>query len=142
MDERLSETFISWPERDFFLKHLVITNYAGKVYSVLRGIEVVSEVEGVHKVLYITYAVCMALGMFWYTRFWLGDDIDRFYSPSPLQPHALKKFGVRLILSGAAVYYLIFGVLFGISFSVNEHRTALSLTIWNFWCFLQLLLAL
>ena len=137
----LAESFISWPPRDFFLKHLVCINYGGKVYAVLRGIEVAAEVEGLHRGLYITYAVCMLLGMFWYTRFWTGEDLQTFYSTSVLQKHALKDIGVAYILSGATLYYLIFGMLFTVAYADNSHATALALSLWNYWCALLLVLA-
>ncbi len=134
----LSETFISWPTRDFFLKHLVCINYSGKVYAVLRGIEMAAQTEGLHQALYITYAVCMLLGMFWYTRFWIGEDLERFYNS---KNHILHRFGVTTILSGATIYYLVFATLFTVAYSDNSEGTALALALWNYWCAVLLLLA-
>ena len=63
--------FYPLPDSPFFLRHLVNMNYAGKVYSVIRGIEVAAtDINDLNKALFITYAVFMALGMYWYTRFW------------------------------------------------------------------------
>ena len=57
--------FISFPDGPFFLRHVVMMNYAGKVYSVLRGIEVAVQSEAqLEQALFITYAVCMTLGMY------------------------------------------------------------------------------
>ena len=72
-----SDSCISFPDNEFFLRHLVTMNAAGKVYTVLRSIEVYTEVERLLP-LYATYAVCMTLGMYWYTRFWQGDGIADF----------------------------------------------------------------
>ena len=135
---RLSETFISWPERDFFLKHLVCINYSGKVYAILRGIEMAAQTEGLHQALYITYAVCMLLGTFWYTRFWIGDDLDLFYKS---RNHILHTFGVTGILLGATIYYFTFGILFTLAYNDNSYGTALALALWNYWCAILLLLA-
>ena len=135
--EAYSESCISFPNEDFFLRHLVTMNAAGKVYTVLRGIEAYTEVEGLHKLLYATYAVCMTLGMYWYTRFWQGDDLLKFYN-DPM--HVLHKWQ-RTVVFGAGVYYVIFAALFLWAYSDNQHATALSIGLWNIWCFVQLLFA-
>ena len=134
---RYSDSCISFPDNEFFLRHLVTMNAAGKVYTVLRSIEVYTEVDGLHKPLYATYAVCMTLGMYWYTRFWQGDGIADFYYD---RNHVLNKCKIAVII-GACMYYGIFAALFLWAYSDNQNAAALSMGLWNIWCFVQLLLA-
>ena len=101
---RYSDSCISFPDNEFFLRHLVTMNAAGKVCTVLRSIRVYTEVDGLHKPLYATYAVCMTLGMYWYTRFWQGDGIADFYYD---RNHVLNKCKIAVII-GACMYYGIF----------------------------------
>lgn len=139
MVKSFADEFISWPDAPFFLRHVMSINYAGKVYSVLRGIEAATEVSYWPAFLFITYAVFMTLGMYWYTRFWsLESDIDDYYfSPDR---HWLGAWNIAVTL-GAAFYYLMFAILFVISHLSENHPTSLTLAIWNGWCFVNLLLA-
>ena len=134
-----ADEFISWPDAPFFLRHVMSINYAGKVSSVLRGIEAATEVSYWPAFLFITYAVFMTLGMYWYTRFWsLESDIDNYYT-SP-EKHWLGAYNIAVTL-GAAFYYLVFAILFVISHLAEYHPTSLALAIWNGWCCINLLLA-
>ena len=77
----IADKFCSRPEAPFFLQHVVMMNYGGKVYSVLRGIEAAVETKNDYeRVLLICYAAFMTLGMYWYTRFWLlPKDLVEYY---------------------------------------------------------------
>ena len=133
--------FISFPDGPFFLRHVVMMNYAGKVYSVLRGIEVAVQSEAqLEQALFITYAVCMTLGMYWYTRFWLREeDLEAYYSE---KDHALTDMASAMYITlGAAIYYALFAVLFLVDYSVHTTPAAISLGLWNVWCCANLLLA-
>ena len=138
VDKRMAKSFISWPEAPFFLRHTVTMNMAGKVYAVLRCIEEYSNVDDLQKGLFATYAVCMLLGMYWYTRFWLGDNLISFYYDSD---HALNKWQIPVLI-GAAIYYVIFGSLFAAAYSAGSNGVALSLCLWNFWCAVNLCLSI
>lgn len=132
--------FISWPDQKFFLRHVVQMNYAGKVYTVLRGIEVAHDMTGWNQALFICYAVFMTLGMFWYTRFWLlPKDLDDYYRESN---HVLRKVGNKCITFGAAMYYLVFCILFSVSYGFTDHPVALSFSLWNAWCCILLIIAI
>ena len=138
----LSDSFISWPDAKFFLRHVVMMNYGGKVYSVLRGIEVAAgDIDPLNRALFICYCVFMTLGMYWYTRFWLNeDDLDAYYKDD--SNHFLtKNIGNVLITLGAAMYYAIFCGLFTWSYIEISHPVSISLAIWNAWCCINLLLA-
>lgn len=136
----IANKFISWPNKKFFLRHVVQMNYAGKVYTVLRGIEVAHDTTGWNQALFVCYAVFMTLGMFWYTRFWLlPRDLDDYYRESD---HVLRTVGNMYITFGAAVYYLVFCILFSISYTSIDHPVSLSLAIWNAWCCILLILAI
>lgn len=133
--------FISFPDGPFFLRHVVMMNYAGKVYSVLRGIEVAVQSDAqLEQALFITYAVCMTLGMYWYTRFWLREeDLKAYYSE---EDHALTDMASSMYITlGAAIYYALFAVLFLVDYSVHTTPAAISLGLWNVWCCANLLLA-
>ena len=79
MVQSFANEFVSWPDAPFFLRHVMSMNYAGKVYAVLRGIEVATQVSFWPSFLFITYAIFMTFGMYWYTRFWsLEKDIDAY----------------------------------------------------------------
>lgn len=133
--------FISFPDGPFFLRHVVMMNYAGKVYSVLRGIEVAVQSDAqLEQALFITYAVCMTLGMYWYTRFWLREeDLKAYYSE---EDHALTDMASSMYITlGAAIYYALFAVFFLVDYSVHTTPAAISLGLWNVWCCANLLLA-
>lgn len=141
----IANKFSSRPEAPFFLQHVVMMNYGGKVYSVLRGIEAAVETKNDYeRALFICYAVFMTLGMYWYTRFWLlPEDIKQYYEAKKKSTHYLTRsflgsFGVTL---GAAFYYIIFCVLFTLSYTNTKLPTSLALAIWNFWCSVNLILA-
>lgn len=128
----LSNTFASWPTSEFLLRHVVMINYAGKVYVVLRGIELMETADSWIWWLLLVYAICMLLGMYWYTRFWLlPEDLRSFYCS---EEHALHKYGPRFIIFGASLFYLVFTILFFFT-------TYLSFALWNLWCFLNLALS-
>ena len=141
----IANEFCSWPSAPFFLQHTVMMNYGGKVYSVLRGIEASVETNNDYeRVLLLTYAVFMVLGMYWYTRFWLNsNDLKQYYEISSSSSHYLTKsfLGSIGVTIGAALYYLIFTVLFTWSYSVTNLPTSLALAVWNFWCSANLVLA-
>ena len=139
MVQSFADEFVSWPDAPFFLRHVMSMNYAGKVYAVLRGIEAATEVGYWPAVLFITYAIFMTLGMYWYTRFWsLEKDIDADYDRE--SGHYLQAYNISVTL-GAAFYYLVFAILFTASYMVETHPTSLSLAIWNGWCCINLILA-
>ena len=141
MSYEYRKQFISFPDGPFFLRHVVMMNYAGKVYSVLRGIEVAVQSEAqLEQALFITYAVCMTLGMYWYTRFWLREeDLEAYYSE---KDHALTDMASAMYITlGAAIYYALFAVLFLVDYSVHTTPAAISLGLWNVWCCANLLLA-
>ena len=141
MSYEYRKQFISFPDGPFFLRHVVMMNYAGKVYSVLRGIEVAVQSEAqLEQALFITYAVCMTLGMYWYTRFWLREeDLEAYYSE---KDHALTDMASAMYITlGAAIYYALFAVFFLVDYSVHTTPAAISLGLWNVWCCANLLLA-
>ncbi len=142
MVQSFADEFVSWPDAPFFLRHVMSMNYAGKVYAVLRGIEAATEVWLEHPwpaILFITYAIFMTLGMYWYTRFWsLEKDIDAYYAAE--SRHYLQAYNVSVTL-GAALYYLVFAILFTVSHTYEHHPVSLSLAIWNAWCCINLVLA-
>jgi len=139
MVQSFADKFVSWPDAPFFLRHVMSMNYAGKVYSVLRGIEAATELSLWPSMLCISYAVFMALGMYWYTRFWsLEKDIDAYYTKG--STHWLQTYNIGVTL-GAALYYLVFAILFTLSYQYEYHTVSLSLAIWNGWCCVNLLLA-
>jgi hypothetical protein len=139
MVQSFANEFVSWPDAPFFLRHVMSMNYAGKVYAVLRGIEVATQVSFWPSFLFITYAIFMTLGMYWYTRFWsLEKDIDAYYDSE--SRHYLQAYNVSVTL-GAAFYYFVFAILFTVSHTYEHHPVSLSLAIWNAWCFINLLLA-
>ena len=133
----------SLPYAPFFLKHTVMMNYGGKVYTVLRGIEVILESESFfEQPLFFIYAVCMTLGMYWYTRFWLNDDdIDEYYRDKSQTTHVLGKISNFTITLGAVLYYGFFAIMFGWNYAENNTSAAFSFCLWNIWCALNLLLA-
>ena len=90
--------------------------------------------------LFITYAVCMTLGMYWYTRFWLREeDLEAYYSE---KDHALTDMAPSMYITlGAAIYYALFAVLFLVDYSVHTTPVAISLGLWNVWCCANLVLA-
>ena len=139
MVQSFADKFVSWPDAPFFLRHVMSMNYAGKVYSVLRGIEAALELSFWPSLLCITYAVFMTLGMYWYTRFWsLEKDIDAYYTNG--STHWLQIYNIGVTL-GAALYYLVFAILFTVSHQYEYHPVSLSLAIWNGWCCINLLFA-
>lgn len=133
------------PTAPYFLRHVVHINYAGKAYSVLRGIEAAAETTNEYeRILLICYAVFMLLGMYWYTRFWdLPEDLQEYYKKKGDSKHYLTNtfLGNIGITLGAATYYLIFTVLFTWSYSYTYLPTSLALACWNFWCTTNLILA-
>jgi hypothetical protein len=115
-------------------------NYGGKVYSVLRGIEVAAgDIDPLNRALFVSYSVFMALGMYWYTRFWL-DDLDTYYDDRS-NHYLTKTIGNIPITLGAAMYYAIFCGLFAWSYIEISHPVSMSLAIWNAWCCINLLFA-
>ena len=76
-----ADTFITIPDSKFFLRHVVMINYGGKVYTVLRGIEMLdTNLSTDTWWLFALYSIFMVLGMYWYTRFWLlPNDLDAYY---------------------------------------------------------------
>lgn len=135
-----ADTFITIPDSKFFLRHVVMINYGGKVYTVLRGIEMLdTNLSTDTWWLFALYSIFMVLGMYWYTRFWLlPNDLDAYYGNGK---HVLNKVGPFWITLGAAAYYLLFGILFAMVYTRDHLSTALSFAMWNFWCFINLLLA-
>ena len=132
------------PGAPFFLRHTVMMNYGGKVYSVLKCIEMLADVDigSFAYVVFFLYAICMTLGMYWYTRYWhLPQDIQAYYSNDKSQ-HTLLNFGQGLITLGAVIYYIIFAILFFICVGQTNLSGAISIGIWNVWCALNLLLAI
>ena len=115
-------------------------NYGGKVYTILRGIELLdTNLKSDTWWLFFLYAVFMTLGLYWYTRFWLlPEDIDSYYQG---QMHILYRISNIAITLGAAMYYVIFGVLFFMVYQRDVISSALSFSLWNFWCAANLLLA-
>jgi len=140
-DPSIADNFISLPDSPFFLRHVVAINYGGKIYSVLRGIEVALLTKNsMEQALLIVYAVFMILGTYWYTRFWQKDeDIESYYTDK--STHVLSRFSNIGITIGAAFYYLIFAVLFGVSYNTTSTPTCFSLSLWNAWCCANLILA-
>ena len=133
--------FISMPHADFFLQHTVMMNYAGKVYTVLKSIEIIYQ-QTLYWELYLVYAICMTLGMYWYTRFWLNpQDINEYYKPPKNTTHALAKISTLWITIGAACYYILFGVLFLLVCLNQQDAVACAFATWNAWCAANLLLA-
>jgi hypothetical protein len=124
-----------------FLRHFVMINYAGKVYTVIRGMELVfSGLESNAVIIYISYIIFMTFGMYWYTMFWLGENLDRFYDVSQLSSHPLHNIcGISVkpgvILFSAALYYVVFAVLF---FQYENY----AFSIWNVWCSVNLIMAI
>ena len=136
-----ADNFISIPHSEFFLQHTVMMNYAGKVYTVLRSIEIIYQ-QTRYWELYLLYAICMTLGMYWYTRFWLNpDDIKQYYESRQYTRHALAKISALWITLGAACYYILFGVLFLLVCMNQEDAVACAFAVWNAWCAINLLLA-
>lgn len=131
------------PGSTFFLRHVVMMNYGGKVYAVLRCIEIITESSDAYTTWVCTlYAIFMTLGMYWYTRYWhLPQDIQAFYG-NDADRHILNNYNTNFIIVGAAFYYVIFASLFGVMYSINSIAPALSICIWNVWCALNLLLAI
>lgn len=133
----LSERFIDIPDSKFFLRHVVMINYAGKVYVVLRGIEIMQTEDSLFWWLLFVYTICMLLGMYWYTRFWLlPEDLESFYTGN----HVLRKVGTLWIIAGAATYYVTFAILFFVAYFMDK-PAALSFALWNTWCWLNLEMA-
>ena len=54
--------------------------------------------------------------------------------------HWLQTYNIGVTL-GAAIYYLVFAILFTLSYQYEYHTVSLSLAIWNGWCCVNLLLA-
>lgn len=132
------------PGAPFFLRHTVMMNYGGKVYCVLKSIEMLQDVEvgSFPYNIFLLYVIFMTLGMYWYTRYWhLPRDIQAYYSNDKTQ-HVLLNFGQGFITLGAVIYYIIFATLFFISFNQTNLSGAISIAIWNVWCALNLLLAI
>jgi len=142
---RLSETLCSMPNGRFFMRHVVMINYAGKVYTVIKGIEVIADqnIDSYVKIVFVFYTIFMTLGMYWYTRFWLEDeDLDRYYANETT--HILIKYcnSNKCITLCAALYYVIFAVLFFALYSINgDLPVILSFAIWNVWCAINLVFA-
>ena len=136
----IADKFISIPDAKFFLRHTVMMNYGGKVYTILRGIELLdTNLKSDTWWLFFLYAVFMTLGLYWYTRCWLlPEDIDSYYQG---QMHILYRISNIAITLGAAMYYVIFGVLFFMVYQRDVISSALSFSLWNFWCAANLLLA-
>ena len=136
----IADKFISIPDAKFFPRHTVMMNYGGKVYTILRGIELLdTNLKSDTWWLFFLYAVFMTLGLYWYTRFWLlPEDIDSYYQG---QMHILYRISNIAITLGAAMYYVIFGVLFFLVYQRDVISSALSFSLWNFWCAANLLLA-
>jgi len=133
-----AQSFIGEVDPAFFIRHVVSMNFAGKVYSVLRGVEIAanSTTGTVNRILFIVYAVCMCLGMYWYTRFWsLESDVDSFYNGS--DEHCLSK-NSKLIIVGAAAFYMLFGILFAISYGLTNEPASLAFSFWSLFCFLNI----
>jgi len=139
----IANKFCSWPDSEFFLRHVVMMNYAGKVYSILRGIEVVATgLDKWNQALFVSYAVFMTLGMYWYTRFWLlREDVDEYYTDTTYHHCLTLKVGNIPVTLGAAFYYALFCGLFAWSYVEISEPVSLSLSIWNGWCCANLLLA-
>ena len=136
-----SRSFASLPACDFFLQHTVMMNYAGKVYTVLRSIEIIYDQKPAWE-LYLVYAICMTLGMYWYTRFWLQvADIKEYYKPREETTHALAKISAFWVTLGAVCYYILFGVLFLLTALDHQNAVACAFAFWNGWCAVNLLLA-
>ena len=131
------------PGSTFFLRHVVMMNYGGKVYCVLKCIEMTAASNDPYVSWVCTlYAVFMTLGMYWYTRYWhLPQDIQAFYG-NDADRHVLNRFSTNFIILGATFYYSIFATLFGIMYNNTNISSSLSICIWNVWCALNLLLAI
>jgi hypothetical protein len=140
-----ASTFIEFPDSPFFLRHATNINYAGKVYTVIRGIEYAAEpgIVVFDQVLFLSYALFMLLGCFWYTRFWsLLGDIDNYYDKENPNHVLSTSIGSVWITLGASIYYLIFAILFGISYvQPGSQSVSLSFSIWNLFCFIIFMLA-
>lgn len=144
-DPSIANKFLTLPDAPFFLRHTVSMNYGGKVYAVLRGIEVASSTtDDAERALLIVYAICMLLGMYWYTRFWQKpEDIESYYAFSnENSEHVLNRCSNIGITLAAAVYYLLFAILFGLSYNTTTTPTCLALSLWNAWCCVNLLFAM
>lgn len=125
------------PSPKTFLRHVVMINYAGKVYVVIRGMEILEKSfdASLQSIIWLTYIICMALGMYWYTRFWLlKRDLDDFYAETSNHPLRFVPTSVTVLL--AALYYAVFSVLF-----YQYVNNGLAFSIWNGWCAANLLLA-
>ena len=129
-----------FPDASFFLRHTVMMNYGGKVYCVLKCIEMMNDVPigSFSYMVFLLYAICMTLGMYWYTRYWhLPQDIQAYYSGEKSK-HVLLTFGQGPITLSAVIYYIIFAILFFLC----DTKGTISIGIWNIWCALNLLLAI
>lgn len=133
-----------FPGAQFFLRHTVMMNYGGKVYTVLKCIEMLSDVEigSFPYIVFFLYAICMTLGMYWYTRYWhLPQDVQTYYSGDK-NKHVLLYFGQGPITLGATVYYILFAIMFFQCIQQTNLSGTISICIWNIWCAINLLLAI
>lgn len=128
------------PDAKFFLKHTVMVSYGGKVYTILRGIEVLdTKLQPDTWVLFFIYVICMSGGLYLYTRFWLLEkDINSYYQG---ETHIFFRISNIAITVAAAMYYVIFAVLFFLVYKRDLLSPALSFSLWNFWCAGNMLLA-
>ena len=141
MESYSNELFTFFPHAPFFLKHVVMINYAGKTYCILKGLEVAVESESIlEQGLFVTYSICMILGQYWYTKFWLHKkDIENYYYNE--KQHILARFSNFWVTLLAAMYYLCFSIMFAWDYSENKTSAAFSFAVWNVWCCFNLLLA-
>ena len=141
MNSYSNELFTILPNAPFFLKHVVMINYAGKTFCVVRGIEIALESDNFwERGLFVTYALFMLLGQYWYTKFWLHKkDIESYYYDKT--KHVLARTSTFYITLGAALYYWFFAILFFWDYSQYGTSSACSFGLWNVWCCCNLLLA-
>ena len=109
------DKFIDLPNVNFFLEQSVNVGYGFKVYSVLRGIEILSciptdEWSEFHLAwVLLTYIITMTLGTYWYTRFWSTPTAIRYFYRGKSGANICTPLLTTL---GAVIFYAAFAVGF------------------------------
>jgi len=106
---------IDMPNVDFFLEQSVNVGYGFKVYSVLRGIEILSSIPAdewseFHLAwVLLTYIITMTLGTYWYTRFWSTPTAITYFYKGKSGANICTPLLTTL---GAVIFYAAFAVGF------------------------------
>ena len=124
----------TWP-----LYHVMSINMSGKTVLVFSGAMIALNplVQDGLRFICAANAVCMLLGQMWYTSYWTKEGIAAFMIGQRDEHVLLRLASSSCILLSAALYYVLFAVLFGWGATMQpsglEHRYALVASGWHAW---------